>query len=135
LRDSNERTAVDDVLNIGFFAFHTLWIAFNCAGWLWRQTRPWHLVTVSVTALSWFGLGMWYGWGYCPCTDWHWQIRARLGYQDPASYTQLLLRELTGIDLAPRHADALTAGVFALVAMLSITLNLRDRRQPSARPR
>jgi hypothetical protein len=119
---------VDDILNIGFFALHTLWIGFNCVGWIWRQTRPWHLVTVGLTALSWFGLGIWYGWGYCPCTDWHWRVRARLGHVDPASYTQLLLREVIGVDLAADHADALTAGVFALVAMLGITLNLRDRR-------
>ena len=33
--------------------------------------------------------------------DWHWQVRARLGYDDPPSYIQLLVRELTGIELDP----------------------------------
>jgi hypothetical protein len=126
------RAPVDDLLNVGFFAFHTLWIGFTCVGWLWRRTRPWHLTAVGLTAFSWFGLGLWYGWGFCPCTDWHWQVRARLGYRDPDSYTHLLLRELSGVDVLPAQADALTAGVFALAAMLSIALNLRDRAQRSA---
>jgi hypothetical protein len=81
-----------NILNLGFFVFHTLWIAFNCVGWVWRRTRRWQFLTLTLTTLSWFGLGIWYGWGYCPCTDWHWQVRARLGYDDPPSYVQLLVR-------------------------------------------
>ena len=98
-------------------------------GWIWRQTRVWQLVTVSLTALSWFGLGIWYGWGYCPCTDWHWQVRARLGHQDPPSYIQLMIRELFGIDVSPNHANALALGTLTAVAVMSILLNIRDRRR------
>lgn len=122
---------MDEFLNVAFFAFHTLWIAFNCVGWLWRQTRPIHLITVGLTAASWLGLGAYYGWGYCPCTDWHWQVRARLGYSDPASYTQLLIHVLSGIELRQRDADAITAAVFILVTVLTIALNVRDRRRRS----
>ncbi len=125
-------SAVDELLNVGFFAFHTVWIGFNCVGWLWRRTRRWHLATTGLTALSWFGLGIWYGWGYCPCTDWHWQVRTRLGYRDPVSYTHLLLRDVCGLELPPAQADAMTAGVFVLVAVLSITLNVRDMRRQVA---
>jgi hypothetical protein len=121
---------VDEILNLAFFTFHTLFIVFNCVGWMWKRTRPWHLMTVGLTALSWFGLGIWYGWGYCPCTDWHWQVRARMGYHDPDSYTQLLIRQLIGVDLMPAQADALTVGVFAVVTILSIILNVRDRMRP-----
>ena len=104
---------MDQVLNISFFAFHSSWILFNCLGWIWRQTRAWQLATVSLTALSWFGLGIWYGWGYCPCTEWHWQVRARLGHHDPPSYIQLMIREVFGVGLSPNtckcpgacHAD------------------------------
>ena len=116
----------DGMLNVGFFVFHTMWIVFNCVGWAWRRTRPWHVAAVAVTALSWFGLGVWYGWGYCPCTDWHWQVRARLGYDDPPSYIQLLIRQLTGIELAPDWANALALGTLLIVAVLSSILNARD---------
>ena len=119
---------MDEALNVTFFVFHTAWILFNCLGWIWRQTRVWHLATVSLTALSWFGLGIRYGWGYCPCTEWHWQVRERLGHHDPPSYIQLLIQELTGIDPGRNAADALAVVTLAIAAVLSIRLNLRDRR-------
>ena len=125
----------DDVLDVVFFVFHTSWIAFNCLGWIWRRTRRWHLVAVSLTALSWFGLGLRYGWGYCPFTDWHWEVRARLGHHDPPSYIQLLIRELTGIDLGPIAEDALEVITLAAVAVLSVVLYGRDRRALCVRPR
>ena len=123
---------MDATLNIFFFVFHTAWIAFNCLGWIWRRTRAWQLLTVSLTALSWFCLGAWYGWGYCPCTDWHWQVRVRLGHQDPPSYIQLLVRELTGLDLNPASADALAVASLAGVSLLSVVLHARDRRAARA---
>jgi hypothetical protein len=81
-----------------------------------------------LTALSWFGLGMLYGWGYCPCTDWHWQVRARLGHRDPPSYIQLLITEVIGIDLTPAWADGIALCTLVVVAILSIVMNVRDRR-------
>lgn len=118
---------MDDTLNIVFFVLHTGWVVFNCVGWIWKRTRRWHLATIALTAGSWFGLGIWYGWGYCPCTDWHWAVRVRLGYSDPPSYMQLLVAELTGLELRAWIVDAATVGVFSVVAVLSIVLNLRDR--------
>lgn len=126
--------AVDQFLNVAFFVFHSAWVAFNCVAWIWARTRRWHLATVALTGISWFGLGMKYGWGYCPCTDWHWQIRERLGYRDPPSYMQLLIAEVTGLDLPPTLVDAGTVLVLIVVAALSIWLNVRDRRRPSAAP-
>jgi Protein of Unknown function (DUF2784) len=119
---------MDRALDIFFFVFHTGWILFNCLGWIWKRTRPWQIATVSLTALSWFGLGVRYGWGYCPCTDWHWQIRARLGHVDPPSYVQLLVRELTGVDPGPAVADALAVLTLASAAVLGVAMHLRDRR-------
>jgi hypothetical protein len=119
---------MDGMVNVGFFMVHTAWIVFNCVGWAFRRTRRWQLATVTLTVLSWFGLGIRYGWGYCPSTDWHWQVRARLGYDDPPSYIQLLIRELTGVELDPGWADSLAVGALALAALLGGLLNLRDLR-------
>jgi len=114
-------------LNVFFFVFHTLWMAFNCVGWIWRRTRPWHLLTIALTAVSWLGLGWWYGsFGYCICTDWHWQVREQLGYPPDYSYTHLLLLALTGINAREQLADTVTAGVFVVTAVLSMALNVRD---------
>ena len=118
-----------ETLNVAFFVVHSLWIGFNCVGWIWRRTRPWHLLTLALTAASWFVLGIRYGWGFCPCTDWHWQIRERLGYRDPPSYTELLIEEVLRLDVTTRTADVLTVAVFAVTVVLSVVLNLRDRRR------
>jgi hypothetical protein len=117
---------MDEALNLGFFIFHTAWIVFNGVGWIFRRVRRWHLATIALTAVSWIGLGTWYGLGYCPLTDWHWRVRARLGYHDPNSYMQLLIAEVLRVKLTARWADALTGSLFAIVGGLSIILNLRD---------
>jgi hypothetical protein len=67
-----------EALNVAFFVVHGAWTVFNCVGWAWRRTRRLHLIAVGLTAASWVGLGARYGWGYCPCTDWHWQVREQL---------------------------------------------------------
>jgi hypothetical protein len=119
-------------LNVAFFVFHTAWMGFVCVGWMWRRTRRWHLAAVALTGLSWFLLGAWYGWGYCPCTDWHWRVRERLGYVDPPSYTQLLIREVTGLDVSAAVSDALTLGIYLVAAVLGVLMTVRGRR-PEAR--
>lgn len=117
-------------LNIFFFLFHTLFTLFNITGWLFRATRKWNLVTLSLTAFSWFVLGIWYGWGYCLCTDWHWQVRERLGYHDQQnSYIHFLLLKLTGINFNETLVNNVTLIVFLISVVMSIWLNIRDRKQ------
>src|SRR6516162_793845 len=104
------------LLNIFFFVFHTLWIVFICVGWIWKRTRVWQLLAVVLTGLSWFGLGIWYGWGYCICTDWHYRVRERLGSDYDHSYAHLLILEITKIDLPPVLADVITGTVFVIAS-------------------
>ena len=120
-------------LNYFFFLFHTALMAFNTFGWIWKKTRKWNLLTLLVTAFSWFVLGIWYGWGYCFCTDWHWSVRERLGYHDMSdSYVQFLILKLTGINLPVNEVNIATAVVFFASLAVSISLNLRDHK-PFAR--
>jgi hypothetical protein len=99
-------------------------------GWMFFKTRKIHLITISLTAFSWFVLGIWYGWGYCFCTDWHWAVREKLGYIDHSySYIHLLILKLTGADLNPQRVDAFTLIVFLASFCLSIALNLKDKRR------
>lgn len=120
------------LLNIFFFVFHTLFTLFNITGWLFHKTRKLHLITLLLTAFSWFVLGIWYGWGYCVCTDWHWNVRARLGYHDQQnSYIHFLLHKLTGIKFNEKLVDTVTLIVFLVSFVLSIWLNIRDRKKLS----
>jgi len=117
-------------LNYFFFFFHTTLILFNSFGWILRRTRKWNLITLLATAFSWFILGIWYGWGYCFCTDWHWAVRKHLGYYDNTnSYTQFLAWKLTGIKFSPNLVDTVTAIVFFTSLALSFLFNIRDWRK------
>ncbi|MEL7832608.1 DUF2784 domain-containing protein [Fodinibius sp. Rm-B-1B1-1] len=116
-----------ELLNIGFILFHTLLILFNLLGWIWKSTRRLHLVTIFLTAFSWFVLGIWYGFGYCFCTDWHWQVRRELGYTDmPNSYIKFLIELLTGINLSANFVDLATAILFFLALVMSLYVNFRN---------
>ncbi len=116
-------------LNYFFFAFHTLLILFNIFGWIFRKTRKWNLLTLLITAFSWFVLGIWYGWGYCPFTDWHWKVRELMGYHDQsASYIHFLFLKLTGLNVSMHVVDVTTIIVFATSLFLSAWFNLKGKR-------
>ena len=115
------------LLDIAFIIFHTALILFNLFGWIWRATRRWNLATLLLTAFSWFGLGIWYGFGYCPCTHWHWNVRRELGFTDmPQSYIRFLIREITGFDINAALVDTATAVLFFLALLISFYLNFKD---------
>jgi len=120
-------------LNIFFFVFHTCIILFNLFGWIWKKTRLANLVLLSLTTFSWFFLGIWYGYGYCPSTDWHWQVRMKLGIYDmPSSYLEFLFETFTGLDVSRTLVD-----IFALIFLVaafcaSIVLNIRDWKRKRA---
>jgi len=115
------------LLDIFFFAFHTALILFVLLGWLSRRTRLAHFVIVLLTAFSWFVLGIWYGFGYCPCTDWHWQVRQQLGDEDlPFSYIKFLIDRLTGWDVNPDLVNVVTVAALAVVLVASTCLNVRS---------
>jgi hypothetical protein len=121
-------------LNIFFFVFHTVFTLFNIIGWIFPKTRKLHLITMLLTAFSWFVLGIWYGWGYCVCTDWHWQVREALGYHDRSnSYIHFLVLKLTGKDLNPKLVDTITLAGFLLSFVLSIWFNIKDWRKKAKR--
>jgi len=121
---------MDRFLNIFFFVFHTAFILFVLFGWIWRKARGVHLAALAATALSWFGLGLFYGFGYCFCTDWHWVVRQRLGYPEmPRSYITFLIQAVTGWKLNDGLVDALTVAAFLGVSALAICLALANRKK------
>ncbi|HON15006.1 MAG TPA: DUF2784 family protein [Spirochaetota bacterium] len=117
------------ILDYFFIIFHTLWTLFNMVGWIWEKTRPLHLFTVSATALSWFVLGYFYGWGYCLCTDWHWQIRESLGKMPKSnSFIHFVIIENFGFKISPEIIDLTVLLTFIFLLLMSVILNLRDRK-------
>lgn len=111
-----------------FLIFHTTLILFNLLGWIWRPLRKAHLVVISLTFFSWGILGIWYGWGYCPLTDWHWETLYRLGHRQlPVSYISYLLERTLGWHLDDFIVDLLTLGLAVVALAASIKVNFFPR--------
>ncbi len=118
------------VLDVGFVLLHTTLTLFNIVGWVWHPLRKANLVTLLLTGFSWFGLGVFYGFGYCPLTHWHWMVLERLGEADlPRSYIQYLFIRLLGLELDAGLVDAGVLISFLAALAASVVLNLRDRRR------
>ena len=112
-----------------FLVFHAGWTLFNLTGWMWKKTRRLNLFTLVLTGLSWFVLGIFYGMGYCPLTDWHFQILVRLGHTElPASYIEYVLERISGLDPGAGLVDTATVAGFFLCLAVSAYLNIRDYR-------
>jgi len=117
--------------------FHLTLTLFNLTGWIWRRTRRAHLILISLTLFSWIGLGLFYGIGYCPLTDVHWQVREKLGHTDmPASYVKFIVDYFTGWNVDPQLVDLTVAISLGVAFCLSVFLNFRQQKpSPSTGPK
>ncbi len=119
--------------DIGFYIFHTVLIGFNMCGWIWKRTRLWHLITMGLTTFSWFAMGAFYGWGYCLCTDWHFQIREQLGKHDTVTtYVQLMSETFLGLPMSQRTSDILAGSVYLLIVLATVIVWTQDLRKRKA---
>jgi hypothetical protein len=109
-----------------FFVFHIVLIIFNLFGWIPKKLRKWNLATLCLTAFSWFILGIFYGFGYCFLTEWHWRIREALGYTNESnSYIHFLLLELFDISIQEKVVDIFTAIFFSAALLASAYVNFK----------
>jgi hypothetical protein len=113
-----------EFLDLLFTCLHIFLIGFNLFGWIWPASRRAHLISLIITLAFWSLAGFWYGWGYCPLTDWHWQIKDKLGENDlPASFIKYMADKITGAHFSPELVDGLTLGIFLLVIVWSVYVN------------
>lgn len=118
------------VLDILFVVFHTALILFNVSGWIWKKTQKANLITLLLTGSSWFILGIFYGIGYCPLTDWHWEILEQLGKTNlPDSYMKYLFDRITGIGINDSFVDTIVAAVYFISLIISIIVNVLRRKK------
>ncbi len=111
-------------LDYFFVVFHTALIFFNVFGWIWKKTRLANFVTLALTGASWGLLGIFYGMGYCPLTDWHFQVLRHLNVHNlPNSYILYLFNRLTGLTVDSFLVDALTLAVFLIALGISVYVN------------
>jgi hypothetical protein len=118
-------------LDILLTIVHLSIIGFNLFGWILPAARKAHFICIVLTAASWFLLGIWFGIGYCPVTDWQWKVKEQLGERDlPASFITYFANKITGRDFDPGLVNTLTMIFFMAAALLSVYVNfLRPKRK------
>ena len=106
---------------------HLFLIIFNLFGWVSKKTRTLHLITILSTLFFWFIIGIWYGLGYCPLTDYHWTIKQEMGETElPSSYIKYILDYLFNKDFSPDFINYLT--VISTLTSLTISLFLTFKK-------
>jgi hypothetical protein len=114
-------------LDYFFLVFHTLLILFNLFGWIWKPFRKANLTLLLLTGFSWVGLGLFYGMGYCPLTDWHWDVLYQLNQVPQThSYIAYLFNRLLGVSMSSTFADTITLLGYLIALFLSVVFNLKD---------
>lgn len=114
--------------NLMLHILHISTIIFNLIGWIFPKTRKAHFVFLLLTLFSWFGLGLFYGWGYCPLTDWQWQIQRNLGNFDlPHSYIKYLIDNVFSANFPPFWTDVITVLFFAFALICSLKVNFFNK--------
>jgi hypothetical protein len=114
------------ILDYFLIFFHTFLIGFNLFGWLWKRTRRLNLYSLLLVAFSWLILGIWYGIGYCPLTELHWNIKFKLGQTDlPYSYIKYLVDFYFNTDSNPLFVDYVTAILFIVALIFSLITNFK----------
>lgn len=117
-------------LDILFTLLHVIIIGFNLFGWIFPATRKLHFISVIVTAFSWFILGIWFGMGYCPITDWQWRIKEKLGESNlPGSFITYYANKITGGNFSDAFVSRWTLICFLMAALLSVYFNFIRRRK------
>ena len=123
-------------LDIAFLVGHSALIVFNLLGWTWRKTRRLNLLSILLTAASWLAFAPWYGLGYCPCTDWHWQVKEALGQTNlPNNYLTYLFDAWTGIEITDDFAERLAWFCLTPALIVSVGLNLKSLKAHKAKER
>lgn len=115
--------------DIGFTVFHSAFILFVLLGWIHPKTQRVHQVALLVTLIAWLLIGWYVGTiGYCPLTDWQWDIKRQLGERNlPSSFTEYVAEELTGIDFNKTYVDIATAIGLAFGVVMAIIKYFQGR--------
>lgn len=112
--------------DIFFLVFHTSLILFILFGWIWKRTRLVNFILIILTAGSWTILGIFYGFGFCPLTEWHFSVLRKLGHINlPDSYIKYLADRITGCDFSQVWVDRTTLWGLVIALICSAFLNFR----------
>ncbi|WP_343530669.1 DUF2784 domain-containing protein [Pedobacter sp.] len=111
-------------------ALHLVIIGLNLFVWIWPKTRKLHLYIVGITLFCWLVLGIWYGIGYCPITEWQWKVKTELGETNlPNSFVKYHLDHIVGFSVPDTTVDIITLGTFLIAIVCSVKMNFFNKKK------
>lgn len=117
-------------LDFFYTIIHLVIVFFNLGGWAIPRFRKAHLIFVGITCFCWIILGIWYGFGYCPVTDWQWQVKHKLGETNlPSSFITYLLNNKLGLGINETLIINGTGLVFLAVILITLYVNFFKRKK------
>ncbi|RZL51002.1 MAG: DUF2784 family protein [Pedobacter sp.] len=117
------------VLDFLLTILHLFIIGFNLLGFIWKPLRKIHFWFAMATLSCWTILGIWFGLGYCPITDWQWNVKTQMGEQNlPASFIKYFADKLTNSNINSDLIDALTLLFFLLAIVCSVKVNFFNKK-------
>lgn len=115
---------MNELTDVFLTIFHLGIVLFNLFGWIPKATRKANFITILLTAASWFILGIWYGMGFCPVTEWQWQVKEKLGEQNlPSNFIEYVAEKWTGHDFDSNFISTMIAVCFVLATIASVYVN------------
>ena len=113
--------------------FHGLLTLFNFFGWSVPRWRKANLILLLLTAFSWFVIGLFKGFGYCPFTDIHWSILEAAGrLPEESSYISYFITRLTGLKFSSVLIDGITLAGFSAALGISLVMNWLDYKRKAS---
>ena len=115
-------------LDIFYEILHILVVVVNLFFWWPRYTRTMHFYLINLTAFSWLVMGAYFGLGYCFLTDWHWEVKSKLNYQDlPNDFISYALLRYFNINWPEYVVNTITALCFVGCFVLAWFLKLNKK--------
>ena len=113
--------------------FHSAFVLFVLFGWAHPKTQKAHVTALLLTFLAWMLLGLYRGViGYCPLTDWHWDVKRALGETGMSgSFVGYMIEHYLGLSFSRSFYDAITAGGLIFGSLMSFLVHRKNRNSKS----
>jgi hypothetical protein len=100
-------------------------------GWISKTTRKAHLLALLLTFTAWMLLGLYKGViGYCPLTDWHWDVKRALGETGmSSSFIGYMIEHYLGLKFSKIVYDVLAGAGLIFGVVMAMVKQIKVKNQ------
>ncbi|WP_421871328.1 DUF2784 domain-containing protein [Marinoscillum sp.] len=123
-------------LDLFLTVFHSAFVLLVLFGWTIPKIRKYHVTAILLTLVAWLLVGLYKGYlGYCPLTDWHWDIKRALGETGmPSSFIEYMVEKVIGLNFPTLFIDIVTVSGLVFGIVMSLVGYVRHVRNSEKKP-